>query len=155
MTRSPVEKSIEVPQTFHEACRAMMNGRALAVADHFGKSQSAVYSWAEDPRGSGRAMPGDMIVPVSLFLDDYRLIEWMANQVGLVVYRIPEAAGDHNFDRLAALTKEFGDGLQAAGDALKDGRITSAEFERIEKEFIEFITEGKRTLEAFRCQVKR
>lgn len=155
MINSPVQNDRKtIPQTFHDACRQLLNGRVEAVAEELGKAASTVYKYGQNPNASGKIMPGNLIVPISLFLENHSLIEWMANRLGLIAYQIPDSDSDHNLNRLAMLTKEFGESLQVASEALEDGRITRAEFQRIEKEFYDLMTTAKATLEAFRFQVQ-
>lgn len=140
----------------YEIVRRVISGKAEAVALHFGLSASAVYKWGESPEGGGVPIPGNRIIPLCQFLEDYGIVEYLANNLGLIVFRIPAGKPTNkNYDRIARLSKEFGEGIQAVGQALEDGRISKSEIAKIDKEFMEFITEAKSFLEHLRRQVKR
>lgn len=157
MAKSPLqnfEKSI-TGNDLHSVCYESFRGKVEGMALDLNKSISAIYKWMEDPESSGSPIPGNLIIPACKSAGNTLIVEWLANRLGLIVYRIPESSDKGNFDRLAKLTKEFSEALESVGDALLDGKITQIEFNRIEKEFLDLITEGKSCLEALRGQVKK
>lgn len=122
----------------YEIIKGVTTGQREAIAIHFGLNSSTVYKWCEDPNGSGHPIPADRIIPISQFLDDKRIVEFYAEQLGCVLFELPKAAkAKDNIDQIMEVAKEFSDLLKAVVEANKDDIITAPEFERINKEAFE------------------
>ena len=141
-------------ERLHEVVRKVTAGKVEGIAIDVNKTASAIYKYGEDPTGTGVPIPGNMIVPISKLTGDHSIVKYLANRLGLVVFKIPDGSSpDININKLASLVKGFGESLQAASSAIEDYKITRAEMAKIEKEFIELITLTKATMEYFRTQI--
>ena len=135
----------------HEIIADATTGQREAIAIHFDLNPSTVYKWCEDPNGSGHPIPANRIVPLCEFLNDWRIVEFLAMQSGRVLFELPKAAkSKENIDRIMEVASEFSDLLKAAVKASEDDIITILEFERIEKEAFELHAATVGAVEHFR-----
>ena len=138
----------------HEVIGEATSGQREAVALHFGLHASTVYKWCEDPGVSGHPIPADRIVPLCQFLDDWRIVEYLAAQSGRVLIELPAACEPRkNIDYLSQMATEFADLLRESVKAAEDGVITVAEMKRIDKEGWELLRAVVSVMEYFRRQV--
>ena len=71
----------------HEIIRMMYDGNPAnrsvkQIAHLFQLAISTVEKWGEAPEGSGAEIPSKYIIPLMLYCNDFRYVEWMAQQVG-------------------------------------------------------------------------
>jgi regulatory protein CII len=66
------------------------NKSTKQIANAFQLSLSTILKWAEQPGpdGSGSNIPSCYIVPLMIYCEDFRFVEWMAQQVGRRIIEI-------------------------------------------------------------------
>jgi len=52
------------------------------IANFLNLAVSTVLKWGEDPEGSGSDIPSKYEILIMLYCQDFRYVEWMAQQVG-------------------------------------------------------------------------
>ena len=129
----------------HEALKDAIGPHVRDVAKRLRRSPSLIYKWtepAEDPDDSGAHNPLDTLDEI---IDEAQRrgrgelalapIYWLNHEHGLVAFRMPVAGpgGAVNRELLRSI-KEFSELAQAAAEALADGRVSSPELKRIERE---------------------
>lgn len=96
-----------------------------------------------------------MVIPLTKLTGDTRLLDFMEAAVGRVAIPIPKIPRDMKQieSMVADNCKEFGDCMQALGEALGDGQISDREFKKIETEVHEQVNSAMALLEACRQMV--
>lgn len=136
----------------YEALNRCINRKTVEHAKNLQLSTSLLHKWQEpstDFTDSGALNPLDRIealIEKSISLgtrkeDALAPVQYLAERFGLIVIPVPEVepdVGKVSVELLKAI-EEFGDLAREASAALRDGRITYAEFDRINREAWELI----------------
>ncbi len=96
------------------------------------------------------------LVPHTVMLGDYTLLDWLESCVGRVAFRIPEVPTKYSDFRreLSRSVREFGELLDAVGTALEDSHVSSEELVRIEQEGNDVVRQTMTFLESLRQSVR-
>ena len=131
----------------HEAIQIAINGKTVEHAKRLGKSISLLSKWQE-PQGdytdSGAYNPLDRIEAIvekslslgNSFEDATAPIKYLEEKfgiIGIVLPKNPPCMNEMSQELLETI-HEFGQLAEAASKALWDGKITSQEYLKIEKE---------------------
>ncbi len=136
----------------YEALNRCINRKTVEHAKNLQLSTSLLHKWQEpstDFTDSGALNPLDRIealIEKSIALgtkkeDALAPVQYLAERFGLIVIPVPEVepdVGKVSVELLKAI-EEFGDLAREASAVLRDGRITYAEFDRINREAWELI----------------
>lgn len=126
----------------HAAVKEAPSGlSAEAVADVLGKKYKTLLS--ELSRHDGHKPDMDLLIPIIRVTGSDAPLKALARECGCVFIRLPEITSS---DRplllgMAESVREFGNLIEALGDALRDGVISRVEADRI-------VREGYEALEA-------
>ena len=129
-----------VMKALHDVVHEVIYSKSEGIAIDLNKSLSSIHKYGEDPNGSGSPIPGNLIVPLSKSAGDASIVDYLAMQLGLVTYRLPEPNLNLNTNHLSRTVKEFSDFLTATSEAEADGNITANEMRKIEREFPEAVS---------------
>jgi hypothetical protein len=142
-----------VPVKSYEALQKCINGRTLERAKRLGLSTSLLSKWQEphtDFTDSGAYNPLDRIetlIEAALAdglseEDTLAPIDYLARRFKKVVISLPDGRTDVEdlTKKLMETISEFGQLTHEASEAMKDGRITKAEAERIDREAWHLVT---------------
>ncbi len=97
------------------------------------------------------------LVPQTMLLQDLAMMDYLESCLGRVAFaipRAPECLADLQGE-LARTIKEFGDVVQAAGEALEDGLISRNEVKRIEREVYELVRQAMGFLQSVKDRMER
>lgn len=97
------------------------------------------------------------LIPHTLLLQDFTLLDYLESCVGRVAFQVPDAP-EHISDlpaELAALLKRFGELVLATGTALEDGRVQRNDVKRIEREVNDLVRQLMAYLKAVKARMER
>lgn len=97
------------------------------------------------------------LVPHTLLLSDCGMLDYLEACVGRVAFAIPKGpacVADLQAE-LARTIKEFGDVVQASGEALEDGCLSRDEVVRIEREVHDLVRQAMGFLRSVKERVER
>lgn len=138
----------------HEAVAMMLKpslGRAKLKLDAFatrmGLSPVTLYQYAEGRRD----LPAKLIPPLTHATRDLLLVEELAVACGGTFVPLPngESLETHSMRRVI---KEFAQLVDAACDAMEDGKVTPREADRVQREGMQAIQAIQRLLSEVRAQ---
>jgi hypothetical protein len=139
------------PAWMTDAIRATVHGargNAKVIAPEVGRTESYVTDVADPTRNA--TLKAYEIPAFIRATGDFQILDALEAQVGRVAFVLPSGeASDELHARVAATVKEFGEMLQTSGQALADGRLTSAERDALVNE----IDESVRVLCEYRAAV--
>lgn len=136
----------------YQALEKAMGKLAAAMAKALGTSSSIVYKWMQpnsDDTDSGTSNPLDRLEVITKtalengqsFKNAIAPIRYLADKNNLLIIKKPKRTDNIKDITISLLNtvKEFGDHSAVAAEALKDNKISKAEFKEIKKEAEEAI----------------
>lgn len=120
-------------------------GNYKEIAKKLGRSPIYVSLWGSHP-DNRHGIPGDKVVPFCIAASNSKPIEWMASQVGLGTFKIPDVEyniSDHSVE-MSRVAKEFSDVLREFSKSIKDNHLSKDEKKKIEKQAEELGIEALR-----------
>ncbi|MBU0752387.1 MAG: phage regulatory CII family protein [Gammaproteobacteria bacterium] len=111
-------------------------GGSIALAPRLGMS-AAILRGKVNPSDIGHHLTITESVRMQAMTCDHRILSAEADELGYMLTRIPQvASGDIGMAAMRAI-KEFGDFVGSVEESLRDGKVTTNELRRIEKELLE------------------
>ena len=128
-----------------------------AIAEEIGISENYLYRSAlpdqdMDGQGTGCRFPLKALIPLVRATGDFQVVDYIEYTLGRVGIVLPRLSGTmREISRLAMQAAvEFGQLMASAGKSMDDGRISTGELRRIEKEGYEAVQAIMTMVEAVR-----
>ena len=131
---------------------------AKQIANYLSVSLPFVYKWGQPPDGAGDNMPVKYIIPFTLYTGDFRLIQFLAAECGLMTFLVPKATGKlyrEVAQEITAVVKKFSEFLSSVSESSSDGKIQPDECEVIDKGGREAIAQIMRVIKFAENEVKK
>lgn len=147
----PEEPLKEVLQRWAKGSRLTL----VRQADHLNVPKSTLANYV-NPDVPDCHYPLRLLIPQTVLLNDFAVLDYLEACVGRVAFRLPEISNEFKGFRreLAATVKEFGEVLEATGTALLDNHVSSEELVLIEREVNELVRQALCFLESLKKAVR-
>ena len=137
-------KSFE--EVIHEL---VMANNAKAIAEELNKPYST-FMREVNPHDFDAKFGASCLIPLTRATGDFAAIDYIEQALGRVAFVLPKKkmASNQMYEKVASMTKEFGELLAAVGESLHDGHISEEELDRCKKEGYETLQALAHMMEA-------